>query len=196
MKTQRWRKFVCIAVLLGGVSFARAHCDTLNGPVVSDARIALAKGDVAPALKWVAVEHEPAIRQAFARTLVVRKQSAEAAELADQFFFETLVRLHRAGEGEPYTGLTAESPAPGVAAAEAALAKETVAPLTDEIQKHARVSLEENLHRVLAARRHADDSVAAGREYVAAYVAFVHAAERLFAAAGGEPSDPAPAHAH
>jgi hypothetical protein len=142
------------------------------------------------------VEHEPAIRQAFGRTLVVRKQSAEAAELADQFFFETLVRLHRAGEGEPYTGLTAEPPTPGVVAAEAALARGSTAPLADEIRQRADVLLGEKLRRVLATRRHADDSVAAGRDYVAAYVAFVHATEQLFAASGGGDGTPAAAHAH
>jgi len=196
MKTHFWQKVVLFALILGGTTIARAHCDTLNGPVVSDARIALAKGDVVPALKWVAVEHEPAIRQAFARTLVVRKQSAVAAELADQFFFETLVRLHRAGEGEPYTGLTAEPPAPGVVAAEAALAGGSTAPLTSDIRKRADALLDEKLHRVLTTRRHADDSVAAGREYVAAYVAFVHATERLFEATSGDDGKPAPAHAH
>jgi hypothetical protein len=155
MKTHFWQKVVSFAVILGGTAIARAHCDTLSGPVVGDARVALAKGDVAPALKWVAVEHEPAIRQAFARTLVVRKQSAEAA-----------------------------------------LARGSAAPLTDEIRQRPAVLLDEKLRRVLATRRHEDDSVAAGRDYVAAYVAFVHAAERLFAASDGDDGTPAAAHAH
>ena len=42
-------------------------------------------------------------------SLALRRQrmapSAEARELADRYFFETLVRIHRAGEGAPYTGL-------------------------------------------------------------------------------------------
>jgi hypothetical protein len=41
----------------------------------------------------------------FTKTLAVRKQSKEAKELADMYFFETLVRIHCAGEGAPYTGL-------------------------------------------------------------------------------------------
>ena len=32
---------------------ARAHCDTLDGPVVTTAKAALEKGDVTPLLKWV-----------------------------------------------------------------------------------------------------------------------------------------------
>jgi hypothetical protein len=84
---------------------AFAHCDTLDGPVVIAAKTALEKKQIAPVLKWVKAEHEPELKAAFVRTLAVRSLGADARELADQFFFETLVRLHREGEGAPYTGL-------------------------------------------------------------------------------------------
>jgi hypothetical protein len=84
---------------------AGSHCDTLEGPVVMTAKAALDKGDVTPVLKWVKKEHEGEIREAFKNTLAVRKMSPEARKLADKYFFETLVRIHRAGEGAPYTGL-------------------------------------------------------------------------------------------
>ena len=77
-----------------------AHCDWITGPVVTDARAALAAGDVAGVLKWVAPADEKELRDAFARTLKVRAQGAEARELADLLFFETLVRLHRQSEGD------------------------------------------------------------------------------------------------
>jgi hypothetical protein len=80
---------------------ANAHCDTLDGPVVAAALVALENGDVTPVLKWVTRENEPEIRAAFSRTLAVRGKGPEAKGLADMYFFETLVRLHRAGEGEP-----------------------------------------------------------------------------------------------
>ncbi len=80
---------------------ARAHCDTLDGPVVVAARAALEAGDVTPVLRWVAPEREPEIRAAFAKSMVVRARGPEARELADRFFFETLVRVHRSGEGAP-----------------------------------------------------------------------------------------------
>ena len=82
-----------------------AHCDTLNGPVVADARKAIALGDVTSLLKWVAADDEQIIRSAFQKTLEVRKLGTQARDLADMYFFETLVRIHRAGEGAPYTGL-------------------------------------------------------------------------------------------
>lgn len=82
-------------------SFVYAHCDTLGGPVVAVAKQALEKGDVTPVLKWVKKENEGEIRAAFKKTLTVRSKGPEARELADMYFFETLVRLHRAGEGPP-----------------------------------------------------------------------------------------------
>src|SRR5512138_2915043 len=88
---------------------AAAHCDTMGGPVIADAKVALAKGDLTPVLKWVKPENEPEVRTAFTQTLKVRAQGPEARELADRYFFETLVRIHRAGEGAPYTGLKAEA---------------------------------------------------------------------------------------
>src|SRR4030065_373974 len=82
-------------------NIAGAHCDTLAGPVVVTAKAALEKGDVTPILKWVKKGNEGEIKEAFKKTLAVRKQGKEAQELADMYFFETLVRIHRAGEGAP-----------------------------------------------------------------------------------------------
>lgn len=101
---------------------AFAHCDTLDGPVVQTARTALEKGDVTPLLKWVQADDEKEIRTAFQKTLAVRTKGAEAKELADMYFFETLVRIHRAGEGAPYTGLKpGEAVDPAIALADRAL---------------------------------------------------------------------------
>jgi len=96
---------VTVVLLVASPENASAHCDTLNGPVVTAARVALQRGDVTPVLKWVKSTEEREVRDAFRRTMAVRGASAEARDLADLYFFETLVRLHRQGEGEPYTGL-------------------------------------------------------------------------------------------
>ncbi|HQH74522.1 MAG TPA: DUF6448 family protein, partial [bacterium] len=82
-----------------------AHCDTLDGPVILDARKALEKKDVTPVLKWIPQEDEKTIHEAFDKTLAVRALGNEARDLADTYFFETLVRIHRQSEGAPYTGL-------------------------------------------------------------------------------------------
>jgi hypothetical protein len=84
---------------------ARAHCDGLDGPVVADARAALELNDVGRVLMWVPESDEAEIRRAFDETVNVRKLGEPARELADRYFFETVVRVHRMAEGAPYTGL-------------------------------------------------------------------------------------------
>jgi hypothetical protein len=164
---------------------AGAHCDTLDGPVVGTARAALEKGDVTPVLKWVKKEHELEIRVAFARTLAVRSKGPEAKELADTYFFETLVRLHRAGEGAPYTGLkpAGTDPGPAVAGADAALEGGSVEGLVKLVTGDVAGGIRERFVRAATAQKHADESVQAGREYVEAYVEYVHYVERLHAVA-------------
>ncbi len=80
---------------------ASAHCDTLDGPVVESARHALTTGDVTPVLKWISTDDEQLIRTTFQYTMEVRKLGGQAQKLADMYFFETLVRIPRAGEGAP-----------------------------------------------------------------------------------------------
>src|SRR5690606_11516104 len=121
-----------LAGLLSGP--ASAHCDSMDGPVVKDAQRALADGDVGPVLKWVRAEDEPEIRDAFDLTRSVRGESEAAKSLADRYFFETLVRVHRASEGEAFTGLKpAGSVEPGIAAADRALAEGNADALADRI---------------------------------------------------------------
>jgi len=127
--------FVVMAVTAGHLAFAptpaRAHCDTLEGPVVRDARAALEAQDVTPVLKWVEPDRESEIRQAFEQAQKVRGLGPEARALADRFFFETLVRVHREGEGAPYTGLKPAGTAvdPGIAASDDSLDTGSVEPL-------------------------------------------------------------------
>jgi len=111
-------------------SAALAHCDMMDGPVVQAAQRALRQTNVHHALVWVQPPDAPEIERAFRHTLAVRTLSPEARELADRYFFETLVRLHRAGEGAPYTGLRPAGAEvdPAVAAADRALASGNLAP--------------------------------------------------------------------
>ena len=160
---------------------AGAHCDTMDGPVVKDARAALASRDVTPVLKWVEPEAEAAVRQSFEHALAVRALGPEARELADRFFFETLVRIHRQGEGAPYTGLEeAGTPIdPAIAASDRALETGSVDALARLLAAEAEQGIRERFERVAKARGEAAKSVARGRDYVAAYVEFTHYVERL-----------------
>ena len=166
-------------------SIARAHCDTMDGPVVRAAERALASGDVAHVLIWVRPQDERTIREAFARTRAARTQGAAARELADLWFFETLVRVHREGEGAPYTGLKpAGAPEhPAVAAADSALAAGKV-DVVERVLLHAvRDGLRARFQEALAKKGFAPSDVAAGRAYVDAYVPFLHYAEAIYDAA-------------
>lgn len=179
-----------------------AHCDTLDGPVVLDAKAALEKGDVTPVLKWVKKDDEKEIREVFSHTLAVRKLNPEARELSDHYFFETLVRVHRAGEGAPFTGLKSAGAELNLAvrAADAALDSgsidATVKLVIDEVAKGIRA----RFAKVREARKHMNDSVEAGREYVEAYVEYVHYVEGLFEKAEGKTAHheqaAEPAHEH
>ncbi len=166
---------------------ALAHCDTMDGPVIRSAQTALERKDVTPVLKWVKPEAEAEVKSAFAKTLAVRKQSPEARELADRFFFETLVRVHRAGEGAPYTGLkpAGTSVSPALAAADQALENGSVNRTVDLVTTDASAGIRQRFAAVLEKQRHANDSVQAGREFVAAYVDYVHYVEGLHQAAQG-----------
>ena len=185
----RLRNILASALILGfgllAPAPASAHCDTLKGPVVASAKLALETGDVTPALKWVKKEHEAEIRAAFAHALKVRALGAEAKDLADNYFFETLVRVHRAGEGAPYTGLSAQDPEPAIAAADKALESGSVDELARMIAGDVATGIRQRFARAQETRKHADESVEAGREYVEAYVLFTHFVERLHLDAAG-----------
>lgn len=171
-----------IALVLLAAPKAAAHCDTLDGPVVEDARIALKKGDVTPVLKWVSKDREKEVREAFAAALKVRTLSDEARQLADTHFFETLVRVHRAGEGVAFTGLKpAGTIDPGFVAADKALAEGSFTELSADIAQSVEEGLRERFADVLEKKKHADESVEAGRAYVAAYVQYAHYVEALHA---------------
>lgn len=182
-----------LAIVLLVPTLTRAHCDTLSGPVIADARSALERGDVTPVLKWVKPEHESEVRAAFQKTLAVRAHDGDARDIADRYFFETLVRLHRAGEGAPFTGLKDAPPEPFLVLADRALGSGASDDLVKEITAEVAAELRHRFAAATEARRHAADSVSAGREYVARYVELMHFLERLH---GDETAAPLPAHQH
>jgi hypothetical protein len=176
---------LALALLLPGLAWA--HCDALDGPVVLEARTALEESDITPVLKWVRAEDEAEICSAFDRALAVRKLGPEAREVADTYFFETLVRIHRAGEGAPFTGLKpAGHIEPVLVKADQALDAGSVDPLAQTLAEHTEQGLRDRFARAAEARRHAAESVQAGREYVEAYSTYVHYVEGLAKVVHGE----------
>jgi hypothetical protein len=185
MRTQGLR-IVLVLAALSAVALARpaavaAHCDSMDGPVVKAAQAALEAGDANLVLQWVQAGDEAEVRSALERTLAVRGAGAAARELADTWFFETVVRLHRAGEGEPYTGLKPAGwqPPEVILAADRALH----AGSADSLAGHVAAALQDEVRRRFEAARslqgYAPGDVAAGRRYVAAYVSYTHLLEAL-----------------
>jgi hypothetical protein len=172
---------IALALSLTLASPAFAHCDSVNGPVISTARQALEKGDVTPVLKWVPAASEKEIRAAFAKTVAARKASPQAREVADQWFFETLVRVHRESEGAPYTGIKGAEykPEEGIELADQAIDSGSLADVQKQLVGTVQSGLQHRFAEVLEAKTHANDSVDAGRAYVHAYVEFIHYVERL-----------------
>lgn len=102
-------KLLVAAIVAVGVAFgaqsARAHCDSLDGPVAKAVQKALDTGHIEPVLAYAPASAEAEIRAAIEKSRKVRGLGADARALADQAAMETVIRLHRAGEGAPYTGL-------------------------------------------------------------------------------------------
>jgi hypothetical protein len=178
---------VGVAGLLVVPAVARAHCDSLDGPVVKAAERALETGELARAFVWIAAADEPEVRAAFEKAVAVRALGGIARQLADQFFFETVVRLHRRAEGEPYTGLTpaGRDLGPAIPAVDKAILERSAEPLVRLFAGEVTIGIRQHLDAVLRARIFPGASVEEGRQYVKAYVDFLHYVERLHEALAG-----------
>jgi hypothetical protein len=164
------------------------HCDTLDGPVVKAIKMALEKNNVNYILPWVPEKAEHEVIEAFHKTFAARKQGKPAMEVADYWLYETVVRLHREGEGAPYTGL---KPAgldwgPVVPRAEKAIQNGDPKEVIDFINHTVQEELEKRFHRILAKKNFDANDVAAAREYVQAELGFVLFSHGLYAAITGE----------
>ena len=156
---------------------ASAHCDTEDGPAVQDARRALETGNVNHALKWVHAEGEGEVRAAFDAAQAAR--GADRVAPVERQFLETLVRVHRAGEGAGFDGIkpTGTELPPEVVAADVALENGVIDPLRGLIPDDRWSELEKRFATVLSKKGFDVDDLGAARDYVAAYVYFYKFAE-------------------
>lgn len=191
------------AALLLAAGPASAHCDGEDGPVIKAAQQALDTGNVNRVLIWVQPADQAQIKEAFHKTLDVRQLSPSAKKLADYSFFETLVRVHRAGEGAPYTGIkpAGRDLGPALVAGDKALETGSVKPLAELLTQAVHKSVGGQFKDVIAMKNFKTDDVAAGQEYVKAYVGYIHSVERIYKAtegsAHGSAAEPATtAHQH
>lgn len=168
----------------GKVMMMPPHCDSMSGPVVTAAREALDAGNVEIVLPYVHAENEGEVRRAFARVLPLRAVSPEVAGVADQWFFENVVRVHRAGERAPYTGLkpAGTDEGPVIPLAEKAIAAGSVEELHTFLDAALRSALQDRLAAVTRTAGEMDGTVRKARAHVEAMLGFEVYSHHLYQA--------------
>lgn len=169
-------------LLLGSIpQQAFAHCDSYSGPVIQDAYKAFATHDVSPVLKWIEPKHEKEISALFQKTLKYQEADGEVYQLLEQHFLETLVRLHREGEGETFTGLKpAGTTSEIIKRTDAALNDQEIETLLANLNTDLAAIIRKKYERVAKLKQVKDHSLEEGRAYVAAYVDYTHTIETLY----------------
>lgn len=170
---------ICFITFFQNALFA--HCDSMDGPVIKDARAALESKNVAPALKWVKKQDENRVTMAFNTALAERAKSPQVKQRAEMKFFETLVAYHRLSEGMKFTGVLKPAGSAEPVLIDADKALESGAPEVIENEISARVvkGLRQRFDEALEKRKHMNESVQAGREYVKAYIEYSHYVEHI-----------------
>jgi hypothetical protein len=174
------------------------HCDSLDGPVVKAAATALAQRDVELVLPYVPAEGEAEVRRAFEQTLQVEPLAPEAKRLADEWFFENVVRIHRAGEGAPYTGLKPAGLGHGPVVPVAERAIETGSPdelvtlLTGMLEEAVRERFAHMLHR----KAQTNGDLAANRAYIEAMLGLQVWSHSIYEALHTNPHEHGHSHEH
>ena len=170
---------IIFSLLILSTNVTFAHCDTMDGPVIKDAKFAIEKNNINYALKWIQPQDENELKNAFLLTMKVRILSPDATVLADKYFFETLVRLHRSGEGVPFTGVK-PSGTPideKILGADKSIESGNLSHLKELVPNEMLPELEARYNKVMSLKDFDVNNVKAGREYIEAYVQFFKFAE-------------------
>lgn len=170
---------IILSFLILSTNVTLAHCDTMDGPVIKDAKIAIEKNNINYILKWIQPQDENELKDAFLLTMKVRILSPDATVLADKYFFETLVRLHRSGEGVPFTGVK-PSGTPideKILAADKSIEMGNLSPLEGLVPKESIPELEKRFNKVMSLKNYDANNIKAGRAYIESYVQFFKFAE-------------------
>jgi hypothetical protein len=160
--------------------------DSLDGPVAEAVEKALSSGNIFPVLAYAPATAEAELRASFDQARRVRTIGSEAQLLADRSFLETAIRLHRAGEGAPFTGI---KPAgidygPVIPAAERAVETGDLSTLKAVLIEEIEHALQERLAHVRETQKATKEplsaaEVPAARERISAELGFITYAENL-----------------
>jgi hypothetical protein len=178
--------FVIASGLILGVSDARAHCDSVDGPVAKGIQKALETGNINLVLPYAPATAEAELKATFAEARNVRALANDARKLADRSFMETAIRLHRAGEGAGFTGLkpVGIDYGPMIAAAERSLESGDLQPVKSALLEEIDHVLGERLAHIRELRKVSSEptnyaEVAAARDRISAELGFITFAEGL-----------------
>ena len=154
--------------------------------------MALEAGDVALVLPFVPVDGEAEVRGVFDRVRSVREFGSDAREVADRLFFDTVVRIHRAGEGAPYTVLKPAglSVGPVIPLAERAVNTGSPGEVVDFLASVLGAEVKHRLEHISALADARERSLGDARRYVEGSLAFQVYAHRIYEEMR------APAHGH
>lgn len=171
---------------------AKAHCDSIDGPVAAAALRALEADNVNLVLPYAPAAAEPEISAVFKEAVAVRAKGADARSLADRHFTETAVRLHRLGEGACYEGLKPAGTdfGPAIPAAEKAVKSGSLNAVTEVLDQAVRDGLRERFAHVLGLKDVSvapsdHEGVAAARERVKSELGFITYVQGIYAATLG-----------
>ena len=169
-----------IAMFAIAATNLNGHCDTWDGPVIKDGQKALKSGQINTVMKWIHKEQEEELKGVFDEALAVRKKGGKSREMADKYFLETLVRLHRESEGAPYTGLKpAGSTEKVVEFADKTIENGTSTDLIEKMTAKMREGIEKRYQKLKELEEKKSRSVEDGRRYVEAYVEYVHYVKKI-----------------
>jgi hypothetical protein len=172
--------FTILLLSVFAATSASAHCDSYDGPVIKDAAKALEANNVKLVLKWISKEQEADIIKLFNKTYSLRSGDKEVYAIVEKHFFETLVRLHRETEGAPFTGLKpAGTTKKIVLLSDQAIETGSVDDLVGKITNHVGMVIRQKYQKVLDLSKVKDESAEKGREYVKAYIDYIHTLEGI-----------------
>jgi hypothetical protein len=158
------------------------YCDTMDGPVVTAAELALEMENINYVLPFVKKEYEAEMRDAFEKTVIVRELSGEAAEVADYWFFETSVRLHLLGEGKNYAGIKQSGLnwGPVVRRAQDAIETGDKTALEDFLLEIIQEAIENRFEAAISKKEYDVNDLEAARDYTNSMIEFVLFSHNLY----------------
>jgi hypothetical protein len=149
--------------------------DLGEGPVIKAARRALKTGNMNYVLVWVPEESEKKLKNLFEKTFCEQRAGKDGQNIAIGWYFETVSRLHCAGERALFTCMKNAGPDESTVILKAERAIETgdEKEIAEFVPKNYEDDFRHRFRDVMEKKNYAMNNVTAGRVYVAAFIDFI-----------------------